>query len=576
MVSQAIPFWCCSIPSQSFRLHFSLSPKSSPAVLRLLLQVTVMANASFHVDLRNFLYRGNPVPMFLYDGDSLRILEANDAAIAKYGYSRREFRAMTLRNLRPGGSAPAPETPHEASSRTHSTKAGKLFAVDVQVVPFQREPRKLFLMSVVAASADSGAQPTPVPSEELHRSLVEKCPFGIYRLNLTTARFEHANPIALSVLGYSLEEFCAINVLDLYVESADRDRLLSQLRTSASVRNFDTRFRKKDGDIVRVSLSAGLYTDGETGGQYIQGYVLDTTRQRELEDQLTHAHRMEAVGRLAGGVAHDFNNIAQSISLSCELALQSPLAPDVESNLLDVMQQTARAAEITRQLLAFSCLQVLQPRVLRVNDCVQKALPMLTRAVGADISIELKLDDDTGHVFVDPDQLALVLIQLADNARTAMPHGGALRISTSGSPGNCDPLKGVVFGPCTVLTVSDTGIGMDEATLQRIFEPFFSTKETALASGLGLSTVHGIIAQSEGRIECTSSPGKGTTFQIYLPIATAQSTAVGKFASNNEPFRVLLAEDDPIVSKSLSNAMRRAGFSVNAVCNGEEALAAFG
>lgn len=529
--------------------------------------------------INDLLFRSNPVPMFIYSGDSLRILEANDAAIAKYGYSRKEFRSLTVRSL--SLCAPAVDSAlglhHEAQPTltTHTTKGGKLFEVQVQVAPWHPGRRKRYLMSAIAASASSEARLNLVHSEELHRSLVEECPFGIYRLNLTKARFEYANPIALSGLGYSLEELGSINVLDLYVESADRDRLVSQLRASASVRDFDTRLRKKDGGFVRVSLFGGLYTDAETGDQYIQGYVLDTTRQRELEDQLSHTYRMEAVGRLAGGVAHDFNNITQSISLSCELAMQSPLAPDLESKFLDVMQQTARAAEITRQLLAFSRLQVLQPRVVNVNDCVRKALSMLTRAVGVDISIELKLDEDTETVFVDPDQLALVLMQLADNAHTAMPQGGALRISTSRSPGNSDPLNGVLSDPSAVLTVSDTGVGMDAKTLQCIFEPFFSTKETTLTSGLGLSTVHGIIAQSKGRIECISSPGQGATFHIYLPVAAAQSAARATCQSKSGPFRVLLAEDDLIVNKHLSHAIQKAGFSVDAVCNGEEALAAF-
>jgi signal transduction histidine kinase len=220
---------------------------------------------------------------------------------------------------------------------------------------------------------------------------------------------------------------------------------------------------------------------------------------------------MEAVGRLAGGIAHDFNNISQSISLSCELAMQDQVPPAMRSKLLDIMRQTSRAAEITQQLLAFSSRQVLQPRVINVNNCIRKALPMITRAVGMEVTIQLNLDECTDEIFMDPEQLALVLMHLADNARTAMPHGGALKLSTASLP--CPH----TLNHCTVLTISDTGTGMDDATRAHIFEPFFSTKETTLTTGLGLSTVHGVITQSNGHIECESSPGNGATFRIYLP-----------------------------------------------------------
>jgi len=163
--------------------------------------------------------------------------------------------------------------------------------------------------------------------------------------------------------------------------------------------------------------------------------VRDVTRQHELEDRLLQSHRMEVVGRLAGGVAHDFNNITQSISLSCELALLNiQLAPALESKLIDIMKQAARAAEITRQLLAFSRRQILQPRVVNINDCVRNAFCMLRRALGIEVAIALDLDDTVAPIFIDPDQLAIVLMQLADNARAAMPQGGQLRISTAACP----------------------------------------------------------------------------------------------------------------------------------------------
>jgi PAS domain S-box-containing protein len=502
-----------------------VSAYSWPSILRFVLQENDMAAARIHSDIRDFLFRSNPIPMFLYAGGSLRIRGANDAALATYGYTCKEIRSMTIRELRPLGGGIAldtvPLSDLEIPSRsleTHTTKSGSRFAVDVQVAPFPHGRHTLFLLS--AAKASDGSDSKLVRSEQIYRSLVEQSPFGIYRLNLTTSRFEQANPVLLLALGYNLEELCAIEIPNLYCEPGERDRFLSELRSTGSAHDFETCFRKKDGGVLRASLSGYLGTHAETGEQYIQGYVQDTTRQRELEEQLSHSQQMEAVGRLAGGVAHEFNNITQSISLSCELALSRQRATAIESKLLDIMQQAARAAEITQQLLDFSCSQVLQPRVVNVNDCIRGALSKLARVAGGNVSIRLELDDTVDSIIVDPDQLARVLMHLTSNARAAMPQGGLLRISTSRySP---DPTKNFRSERCSVLTVSHTGIGMDKKTLNRIFEPFFPTPNTSLTAGLGLSTVHGIIAQSKGYIECESSHGQGATFRIYLPVAASQ------------------------------------------------------
>ncbi len=457
--------------------------------------------------------------MFLYEGGSLRIVAANEASHAKYGYTLKEFRSITVRDLSPCD-APDIPIPGSCSLCTHVSRTGKEFPVDACVVPLVWGHHNLCLMSAVDASAWGKANSKLVRSEEIHRSLVEECPFGIYRFNLATSCYEQANPALLQLLEYSLNDFCSSASPTTYVDAADRQRLLNQLQADGNVRDFETRLRKKNGGILRVSISGYLCTNSETGQQYVQSYVRDITRERELEEQLRHSHSLEVVGRLAGGVAHDFNNITQSISLACDLALQRQPASEIQSKLNDIMKQSARAAEITRQLLAFSRRQVLQPRTVNINDCVRDALCIVTRAVGPEVAVELKLDEAIKPILIDPDQLAIVLLHLADNARAAMPYGGKLRISTVDWPGEPDAVKIGFSAPCALLTVSDTGVGMDEKVLARIFEPFFSTKRTTLTAGLGLSTSHGIIAQSNGRIECESSPGQGTTFRIYLPLAT--------------------------------------------------------
>jgi len=542
-----------------------------------------METSKFNPDLQSFLFRTNPVPMFVYRSASLRILLVNDAALARYGYTTREFHSMTIRDLCPGGEPhalePAQHADQEAPPQslwTHCARNGKLFLARTRLIPFLRRGREYCLMSVVDPGAFGDARLKLARSEKVHRSLVRECPFGIYRLNLSTSRFEQVNPAFLRASGYTFEELAAADVSSFYVDAADRDRFYAELRAAKRVRDFETRFRKKDGTVIRATVSGYLSTDEETGHHFIQGYIRDLTRERELEELLSHTHRMETVGRLAGGVAHDFNNITQSISLSCELALRHRLAPPVESKLLDIMQQAKRAAEITRQLLAYSRRQVLQPRVVDLNETVRNALSILTRAAGVDVNIELKLDDKLDHILIDPEQLTLVLMHLADNARSAMPDGGRILISTAACSAALPPGKGAGCRHYAMLTVSDTGVGMDEATRRRVFEPFFSTKDTTLTTGLGLSTVHGIVSQSKGRIECLSSPGQGASFRIYLPLATEPPvSATVTFQGETSGCRILLAEDDPVVNKHLTHALRKAGFSVHSVCNGEEALTAF-
>ncbi len=409
----------------------------------------------------------------------------------------------------------------------------------------------------------------------IHRSLVEECPFGIVLFNIRRSRIEQANPAVLCTLGYTLEELCALPTPELYAIPGERDRFLAALEENGSVRDFAAQFRQRGGGIVHTRISGYLWTDPFSGERYLQSYLLDVTRQRELEETLNHAHRMEAVGRLAGGVAHDFNNITQSISLSCELGLQQSLTPEMDGLLRDILRQTARAAQVTHQLLAFSRRQVLQPRAVDLNDCLRHALPLLRRSVGVKVNVELRLEPSIEHVFIDPEQLTLVLMHLADNAREAMPGGGVLTLSTYAA---CMEETSAANRPrrsMVRLSVSDNGRGMDDSTLHHIFEPFFSTKETPLTTGLGLSTVHGIIAQSKGRIECSSQPGKGTSFHIYLPVAQQRAGRRMQPSAPHQSPCVLLAEDDPIVNKLLSHGLRHAGFSVDATRNGQEALEMF-
>jgi PAS domain S-box-containing protein len=308
----------------------------------------------------------------------------------------------------------------------------------------------------------------------------------------------------------------------------------------------------------------------------------DVTERQRLEDQLRQAAKMEAVGRLAGGVAHDFNNLLTAISSNASLALTAAgNGQEIREELGQIMRAADRAAALTRQLLAFSRKQMLQPAVLHINEAVREASTLLSRLIGEDVELVTVLDADTWPVVADAGQLTQVVMNLAVNARDAMPNGGVLTITT----GNIDvtaPLaarrRGLRSDEYVVLTMRDTGSGMDQATQERIFEPFFTTKEQGKGTGLGLATVYGIVKQSGGYIHVVSETGRGTTFWIFLPRATREAEASAVVSPARAPAvgargaTVLIVEDEPQVRGATGRVLRRYGYSVLEAQNGVEAL----
>jgi two-component system cell cycle sensor histidine kinase/response regulator CckA len=299
---------------------------------------------------------------------------------------------------------------------------------------------------------------------------------------------------------------------------------------------------------------------------------------RGLEQQLLLSQKLEAVGRLAGGVAHDFNNVLTAILGSTELLLLDTPPGASHREELDIIRDAAvRAQELIRQLLAFSERQVLNPVVLDLNRLVKNVNKMLRRLIGEDIALVTTLAPDLGAVRADPGQIEQVLVNLAVNARDAMPQGGQLAIATQ----HVDIANGSVAGPVppgryVLLRVTDTGVGMDHETQLRVFDPFFTTKPRGKGSGLGLATVHGIVRQSGGAITVESAPGAGATFRIYLPRVTAPLDPVAASAVVTAPARgsetVLLAEDEELVRIMARKVLEQAGYRVLATAGGAEAL----
>ena len=321
---------------------------------------------------------------------------------------------------------------------------------------------------------------------------------------------------------------------------------------------------------------------GTDRGLLVTSIIRDSTERRHLEEQLLHSQKMEAVGQLAGGVAHDFNNMLSAIISYTHLArMRSPEGSAMSDYLDEVRKAADKASNLTRQLLAFSRRQIVEPRVLNINDIVLDLNNMLRRLIGEDIEIVMLTDPDLGSTKVDPGQLEQVIMNLAVNSRDAMPDGGKLTISTFNYTLDGENARGhsmINEGDYVGLKVEDTGVGMTEEVRAHIFEPFYTTKEIGKGTGLGLSICYGIAEQNGGNISVESEVGKGTAVTLLLPrLAMGQSESSNMDHPDQLPQgkeKILLVEDEPIVREGTAHVLREQGYTVLEASNGVEAFSA--
>jgi two-component system, cell cycle sensor histidine kinase and response regulator CckA len=418
-------------------------------------------------------------------------------------------------------------------------------------------------------------------SESSFRSVVEDAPYGICRATIA-GDLILVNPAFQKMLGYdSREELLRANLgAHIYRHAAEHQKFTQTVIEEESFKDVELEWKRKDGAPITVRCSGWPVKDESGAVTYLEVFAEDVTDRRVLERQLRMAQKMEAVGRLSGGIAHDFNNllgviIGYSQVLKRSLGSANPLFEHAE----EIEKASQRAVSLTRQLLAFSRQQVLEPVILNLNTLVTDMEKMLPRLIGEDVALELNLDPELAQVKADPGQIEQVIMNLAVNARDAMPDGGRLTIQTANVDLDLAYTRqhpGSRVGPHVMLAVRDTGTGIDPEIQSQIFEPFFTTKERDKGTGLGLATVYGVVKQSGGYIAVDSEKGKGARFSVYLPrVAQGVSTTETKtapLASIRGSETILLVEDAEPLRKLANMFLRESGYNVLTASDGAEAL----
>ncbi|MEZ4599249.1 MAG: PAS domain S-box protein [Syntrophotaleaceae bacterium] len=419
-------------------------------------------------------------------------------------------------------------------------------------------------------------------SEKKYRTLFERSRDTIFILH-PARRIIDINQAGIELFGYSREELFSRYLEKLFCNPGDWELLWEKMDRSEFVSDFEVEMMRKDGRKIVVHFSMSAIKDDEGRMSGCQGIIHDITDRKLLERQLMQSQKMESVGILAGGVAHDFNNLLTAISGYGEILSESIREDDQLSHesISNVLKAADRAAELTKSLLAFSRKQLINPKPVLLDPLISETGKIIQRIIGEDIEFSIDFSCRNLQVKADPGQIEQVLMNLATNARDAMPTGGHLSITTKQAivEEGMEKLYDLPTpGKYALISVADTGNGIDKKTLQNIFEPFFTTKEVGKGTGLGLSIVHGIIKQHNGSVLASSQPGKGTTFDIYLPLAKGQFVNEKMTFTSQPPGgkeTLLVVEDDETVRMFIKRTLERVGYRIIIAENGEEAVVRF-
>jgi PAS domain S-box-containing protein len=460
----------------------------------------------------------------------------------------------------------------------YSAKASHFDAVEARLYEKLAEDISGALDSIETKRAQAEAHSALVESERRYRDLFEVNPQAMWVFDLETLRFLAVNNAAVRSYGYSRDEFLAMTVEDI----RPPEEVPALLRDIATVIPEEGGYRprgqwrhlRKDGSLIYAEVSANdIDFEGRPARLVL---VIDVTDRRHLEAKLAEATRLEAMGALAGGIAHDFNNLLTAVNGYADILIDELDGDERVESAREIRRAGARAAELTKQVLTFARRQVLVPRPVDVNAVVASVSQMLRRLIGEQIRLVTKLDDLSEVVLADPGQLEQVLVNLAVNSRDAMPGGGVLEIEVRRVE-DATVFDSSMTGPAVLVTVADTGAGMDEATLARAFEPFFTTKDAGQGTGLGLATVYGIVHQSNGQTWVESVVGQGAKVSILLPLVETppeQIPAVSPpWAETREGAAILVVEDDSAVRAFVVATLEHAGYRVLATASPAQAAA---
>jgi PAS domain S-box-containing protein len=568
-----------------FLLKDNIATRLAPAVRRAMREVEDrrLAQAALRQNEESFhnLFIEAPVPKWVFSVATQRFLEVNETAIATYGYSRDEFLSMTLKDIRAPADIvrleqsppplPTADRPY-VGARRHRHKDGRTLDVEVYSRPIQFQGEAARLSVIIDVTAHKQAERRIERIFETSEDLILATDgFG---------KITQVSPSSAKMLGYPPEQMIGRSAADFILPEdleQTRDEMKAARRGSAT-RNFRSRYIHKDGHQVSLAWT-GVWSEADHQHFFIGRDMTDYDR---TEAQLRQAQKMEVVGQLTGGVAHDFNNILMVVMANLDsLEEEQGLGPVIGGRVSEIGEAVQRAADLTQQLLAFSRKQPLRPRPTDVNELVAGTGNLLRRALGEHIEIDSVLADDLWAVDIDRAQLGTALINLCVNARDAMPEGGRLLIETRNATldeNDVADLPGVVVGDYALLVVSDTGIGIAAENLTKVFEPFFTTKDVGKGSGLGLSMVYGFVKQSNGHVAIESEFGRGTSIKLFLPRSSrrAEVTSLGQPASmlrGNE--RILIVEDDAQVRASVAGQLRSLGYIVAEAPDGAAGVAAF-
>ncbi len=542
------------------------------------------------------LFENNYVSMLIIDPDRAAIVDANQAAAGFYGWSRETLQTMSMTEiiqLSPEqikrDLAAAREARRNHFSVRHRLAGGAICDVEVYSTPIRIGGRDLLYALIYDISDRKRAEEDLRRSEAYQRALIDASPLAIIGMSTdgTVLSWNHA---AERIFGWSAEEAVGrpLPATSLSAES-EFLRLRDRVCAGESLTQMEVVRHRKDGSAVDISLSVAPVREADGRILTLVGVIEDISRRKQaerehesMERQLLQARKMEAIGQLAGGVAHDFNNLLQVMIghgeiMGERLSASSPL----RSDLTAIMGSAERAATLVRQLLAFSRRQVLDMKDVDLNEVLDDCLSMLRRLIGEHISLALVKGRALATVRADVGQLGQIIVNLCINARDAMPHGGTITIETENvriDESYRDDHPWAHPGRYVLLSVSDTGCGIEEEIRGRIFEPFFTTKPLGQGTGLGLATVYGIIKQHDGMVHVYSETGTGTTFKIYLPIVERSAIAVGtkiEGAVVGGQETILVAEDEAMVLNLNLAILTGAGYRVLTAADGEEAVAVF-